>query len=322
MKISVIIANYNYDRYLASAINSVFGQTYLDFEIVIVDDGSTDRSHQVIAQMQAKSPDKIKVILQANQGHGGAINTGFQNATGEIVAFLDSDDVWKSNKLEQLVRAFEQPEVVGVIHPLDLMNSDSIVIDSRTRSLRIPNGNLAKVILDTGSSWRFPPTSGLAFRRNILQNILPMDPPEWRFWPDGCLLYCSAFLGKIVAINEVLGSYRIHGANTFFSAEPPTRDRNAKAISGVDITSQWLNQFLERIDYPERVDLSRNLDHRRAQFYLQGKWDFYEVRAISEMIATWHFYTWTEKLKYLIRFWLKSTIFLIHPNTSTQEAIH
>jgi len=311
MKVSVIIANYNYSRYLPDAIGSVLAQGYTDYEIIVVDDGSTDSSSEVLANFEARLPsEKFKVVFQENQGHGGAINTGFQCSTGEIVAFLDSDDVWKPNKLEQIVCAFKQPDVVGVIHPIDTMNADGMITNSHITELNIPDGNLAQIILDTGSSWHFPPTSGLAFRHRILQNILPMQPPEWRFWPDGCLLYCAAFLGKIVAVNEILGSYRLHGANTFFSSEAPTRDRKSKAIAGVDVTSQWLNQFLERIDYPQRVDLSRNLDYRRANYYFREQFNNREILSISRLILGWHFYTWSEKIYYIVRFWLKSASFL------------
>lgn len=313
MKVSVIIANYNYDRYLASAINSVLSQTYNDYEIIVVDDGSTDNSHDVLAEFQAVLPDdKFKVIFQENQGHGGAINTGFQNSTGEIIATLDSDDVWRPTKLEKVLSAFEQPDVVGAIHPLDFMDAKGTITNSTVTSFKIPDGHLAEVLLATGATWQY--TCGMTFRRTALQQILPMNPPEWRFWPDGCLVYCAAFLGRVVAINEALGSYRIHGANTFFSTEK-TYDRQTKAIAGVEITTQWLNQFLERIGRSERVDLSRNLDHRRAKYYLQGKWDWIEMQKISQLILNWHFYNWQEKINYLLRFWVKSVSCLIHSVT-------
>jgi hypothetical protein len=143
-----------------------------------------------------------------------------------------------------------------------------------------------------------------------LQKILPIEPPEWRFWPDGCLLYCAAFLGKIVAVNEALGSYRIHGKNTFFYSGNITPERKAKAIAGVEMTSQWLNQFLERIDYPQRVDLSRNLDYRRASYYFQESFNSREMLSITKLILGWYFYTWSERIYYTFRFWLKSASFL------------
>ena len=309
MKVSVIIANYNYQQYLPAAINSVLAQGYTDYEIIVVDDGSTDNSREILADFESRLPsEKFNVIFQENQGHGGAINTGFQNSTGEIVATLDSDDVWQPDKLEKVMRHFQQPDVVGVIHPLNFIDAEGSVTSKSVTPFKIPNGDLARIILETGCTWHY--TCGLTFRRIALQKILPMEPPEWRFWPDGCLLYCAAFLGKIVAVNEALGSYRIHGKNTFFYSGNITPERKAKAIAGVEMTSQWLNQFLERIDYSQRVDLSRNLDYRRANYYFQESFNSREMLSITKLILGWYFYTWSERIYYTFRFWLKSASFL------------
>ena len=290
MKVSVIIANYNYQQYLPAAINSVLAQGYTDYEIIVVDDGSTDNSREILADFESRLPsEKFNVIFQENQGHGGAINTGFQNSTGEIVATLDSDDVWQPDKLEKVMRHFQQPDVVGVIHPLNFIDAEGSVTSKSVTPFKIPNGDLARIILETGCTWHY--TCGLTFRRIALQKILPMEPPEWRFWPDGCLLYCAAFLGKIVAVNEALGSYRIHGKNTFFYSGNITPERKAKAIAGVEMTSQWLNQFLERIDYSQRVDLSRNLDYRRANYYFQESFNSREMLSITKLILGWYFGT-------------------------------
>ncbi|MEO0970672.1 MAG: hypothetical protein AAFX80_20695, partial [Cyanobacteria bacterium J06639_18] len=77
-----------------------------------------------------------------------------------------------------------------------------------------------------------------------------------------CLIYSTAFLGKIKTINLVLGGYRIHGANNHASAEV-TNEQINKALLGVEMTNQYINEFLENINYPHRVDLSRNLQLRR-----------------------------------------------------------
>ncbi|NBD17588.1 MAG: hypothetical protein GVY04_16075 [Cyanobacteria bacterium] len=82
---------------------------------------------------------------------------------------------------------------------------------------------------------------------------------------------------------------------------------------GTEMTNKYLNNFLESIDYPERVDLSLNLDYRRKKFYLQGKWNIEEMQAISALILKWPFYTSLERVKYLIIFWLKSIFFLMIP---------
>lgn len=318
MKFSVIISNYNYARYLWAAINSVLAQTYPDIEIIVVDDGSTDNSRDVILQLQEKDPNKIKAIFQENQGQGGAFNSGFEASTGEIVAFLDADDVWKPHKLQRIVEAFSAPDVVGVMHHLDIIDANGNIDNSGSTQGATLDEDLARVILDTGNAWCFPPTSGLAYRRSVLEKVFPIDTVKWRIWADGCLIYCTAFLGKIKTLNEVLASYRIHGANNHMSGKVTT-EKQAKALSGIEMTNQYINEFLERIGYPCTVDLSRNLQYRRTNYYSCGKWNINEVLAISGLIWEWRFYSWRERFYYLGRFWMKSVQFLVRQNSHAKS---
>lgn len=313
MKVSIIISNYNYARYLPAAVDSALAQTYPDSEIIVVDDGSTDDSRNVITQLQQRAPDKIKAIFQANQGQGAAFNAGFESSSGEIVAFLDADDVWKPNKLQRVVEALSTPDFVGTMHQFDIIDSDGNITNSNPTRGRIPSGDLARLIVDTGNAWCFPPTSGLAYRRSVLEKVLPMDPVKWRLCADGCLVYCTAFFGKIKTLNEVLTSYRIHNSNNHITKEIATSERQAKSQAGTKMTNQYLNEFLQHIGYPDRVDLSRNLQYRRTQYYLRGEWDADEVRAISRLILGWPFYTWPERANYLARFLIKSAKFLASP---------
>ena len=106
MLVSVVIPAYNTDRYLAETLDSVLAQTYSHFEVVIVDDGSTDRTLE-IAQEYAAKDDRIRVISQPNQGVSLTRNHGIRETTGELVAFLDSDDRWHPDKLNAHVDHFE-----------------------------------------------------------------------------------------------------------------------------------------------------------------------------------------------------------------------
>lgn len=94
--ITVVIPNHNNSGFLIDCLESVLNQTYTNKEIILVDDGSTDKSLQVLLSYQ----DKIKLIATRNRGAAAARNTGILNAKGEFIAFLDSDDIWESDKLE------------------------------------------------------------------------------------------------------------------------------------------------------------------------------------------------------------------------------
>lgn len=101
-KVSVIIPTYNRARFLKEAIDSVLAQTYQDYELIIVDDGSQDETAQIVKPYQ----DKLKYIFVPHQGVSKARNIGIQEAKGEFIAFLDSDDLWLPKKIETQVAFF------------------------------------------------------------------------------------------------------------------------------------------------------------------------------------------------------------------------
>jgi glycosyltransferase involved in cell wall biosynthesis len=110
--VSVIIPVYNYDRYLGEAIESVLGQTYQHLEVIVVDDGSTDRSAEVAKSFADRG---VRYCHQANAGIGPARNSGVESAEGEFIAFLDADDRWPLHKIERQLNAFESDETLEMV---------------------------------------------------------------------------------------------------------------------------------------------------------------------------------------------------------------
>lgn len=98
-KVSVIIPNYNYAKYVRKAIESVLLQTYSNLEVIVVNNGSTDDSLQVLKEFGGK----IELIDQSNLGQSGARNSGLRRSTGDLIAFLDADDFWEPTKLEKQI---------------------------------------------------------------------------------------------------------------------------------------------------------------------------------------------------------------------------
>ena len=103
--ISVIIPTYNREKFLPATIDSVLRQTYSDYEIIVVDDGSTDGTQEVIEKLYGG---KLKYIYKNNGGPASARNVGLKNASGNYIAFLDSDDLWFPEKLETQIRFMEK----------------------------------------------------------------------------------------------------------------------------------------------------------------------------------------------------------------------
>lgn len=110
-KVSVIIPVYGAEQYIAATLQSVVDQTYKNLEILVIDDGSLDRSIEICRQF--KDP-RIKIITQKNRGLAGARNTGIRHAQGDYLAFLDADDLWLPEKLEKHVEHLNKSPNVGI----------------------------------------------------------------------------------------------------------------------------------------------------------------------------------------------------------------
>lgn len=113
MLVSVIIPTYNSEKLLLLAVQSVLNQTYGDFEIIIIDDGSTDNTKQALGQFK---DERIKYIYQENAGPAVARNKGINLAKGEYVAFLDADDKWVPEKLEIQINVFKENKDIGLVY--------------------------------------------------------------------------------------------------------------------------------------------------------------------------------------------------------------
>ncbi len=110
--ISVVIPNYNGERFVARTLESVLNQTYQNFEIIVVDDYSTDGSPEIIGRYCEKEP-RIRLIrLPENKGVANARNTGILQAYGDYIALLDNDDLWVPDKLERQIRLSEKADIV------------------------------------------------------------------------------------------------------------------------------------------------------------------------------------------------------------------
>lgn len=111
-KISIIIPTYNHSKFVCQAVESALAQTLPAYEIIVVDDGSTDETTEVLAKYKTQ----ICYVKQENQGVSAARNNGVNTASGDFVAFLDADDIWFPQKLEWQIKKFTEEKELGLVH--------------------------------------------------------------------------------------------------------------------------------------------------------------------------------------------------------------
>jgi glycosyltransferase involved in cell wall biosynthesis len=128
-RVSVILPCYNGARWIAQAIESVLAQTYKDFELLIIDDGSTDNSKDIVSLYLHDK--RVRYIYQENRGFSSALNRGIKESRGEFIGFLGQDDLYIPNKLQVQVRYFDEHKHVDLVH------SNYCSIDSSGRIIRV-----------------------------------------------------------------------------------------------------------------------------------------------------------------------------------------
>ena len=206
--VSIIINNYNYGRYVCSAIDSALQQSCEPVEIVVVDDGSKDDSRALIARYGRR----IKAVFKDNGGQASAYNAGFEACGGDIVTFLDADDILHEDAVRHASAAFEDDRVVKVQFRLEIMDDEGKGSGIRVPAGRMPNGDVLGMLLKYGS-YGSPPASGNFYRRRALSPILPMPESTWRIAADSVPALAAPFFGDVVSVDRVLGYYRVHNSS-------------------------------------------------------------------------------------------------------------
>ncbi len=216
--VSILINNYNYGHFLADAIDSALNQTYPHIEVVVVDDGSSDNSREIIAQYT----DRIKPILKSNGGQASAFNAGFKASQGDLIFFLDSDDIFLPDKIEKIAYIFNQyPDIGWCFHPLKLFDNAT---ESELQDPYFPSQAQGKSgVYDVRSTIQqgrltgfipcLPATSGMCFRRSLLAQILPMPEAESVSISDSYIKYIALALTPGFCLLEKIGLQRIHQHN-------------------------------------------------------------------------------------------------------------
>lgn len=218
--VSILINNYNYANFLGDAIDSALAQTCTSFEVIVVDDGSTDASKEVILRYG----DKITPVLKQNGGQASAFNAGFSASKGDIICFLDADDVFLPHKLEQVVASlqFESDEVGWCFHPLKLVDSNLLPLEPNSKADESRQQSSLPVDVrhkmargELGEPFVIPATSGMCFTRSCLKQIIPMPTSRSVSLNDSYIKFAAMGTHKGVIVSDSLALQRIHGQNLF-----------------------------------------------------------------------------------------------------------
>ena len=205
MKTTIIITVYNYEKYVAHAIDSVLAQTIAVDEIIVVDDGSTDNSPKIIQGYGGK----IISLRKENGGVSDARNFGYKKATGNIILFLDADDALSPNAMEEVVKHWND-KAAKVQFDLELIDATGEKVGRCfCKFSNDYDQAAARKQFDKTGTYIWPVTSGNAYSKKFLAQIMPLDVgPQ-----DGALNTIAPLYGDIITIPYPLGQYRVHSNN-------------------------------------------------------------------------------------------------------------
>lgn len=293
--ISVVMSTYNDSKYIAQTIESILAQTYRDFEFIIVNDGSTDNTLEIIQQYAAKD-ERIKIIDQENGERCRARNAGMQLAQGKWIAASDADDISRPDRLEkQLAMAEAHPEATVIGCYMEMIDREGRVLSHIRQGPTTPEAFAAYDRVKQGHITIY--NTGAFFRRDLALELGGYDE-DYLNVEDSELWDRMSEYGPILIVPEPLVQYRFHPGNSstrrFFKQKMLASfitERHRLAAAG---TPKTLEQYL--YDYthlPLPQKLNRNLRlisqmyYRRASLAASTK-DYFNAARLTAMSVLAH----------------------------------
>ena len=204
--VDVIVPAYNASYYIASAIRSVMAQTFQDWQLIVVDDGSTDTTAAVVESFREVLGSKLTFIRQENKGLPAARNTAIRNASAPYLALLDADDIWLPNRLEKSVAALEENPSAGLAYGLVThIDEHGKLGTTFTGNPRFASGRIARPIYLKEVDL---PCPTMTFRRSCTDSVGLFDE-TMRATEDRDLWFRIALRYEVAFIPEVIALYRL-----------------------------------------------------------------------------------------------------------------
>jgi glycosyltransferase involved in cell wall biosynthesis len=243
MTVSVIVPTYNYGRFLPDALESVRGQTYQDWECIVLDDGSTDATAEIVRAVAANDG-RVKYLSQANRGPNAARNRGIAESSGEFIQFLDADDILPPTKLEAQVRALEADPSVGIVYSDARYFNDSPtnLLPYRVpgpRPSTIPGTPAQDPLLRALIHNNIMVIEGPLSRRSVITTVGSLDESlarmeDWQYW-----LRCALSGVRFIADSAEESAVRVR-------AHTDNSTRNLLAMSTGELSiRRWLDGQLD-----------------------------------------------------------------------------
>ncbi|HEY1854921.1 MAG TPA: glycosyltransferase family 2 protein [Solirubrobacterales bacterium] len=214
LRVDVVIDNFNYGRFLAAAIESALAQTHPVTRVIAVDDGSTDHSLEVLRGYA----DRVEVVLKENGGQASALNAGFERCRGDVVIFLDADDLLHPEAVARAAAALAAaPSAAKAQLRMEVVDAEGRPTGELKPPPRLPmpSGDLRRAELAYPFDLAWLPTSANAFRTEQLRAIMPIPTDGYRVGADWYLIHLSTLLGGVATVEEVSCAYRVHGDNNY-----------------------------------------------------------------------------------------------------------
>ena len=247
--VSILVSNYNYGRFIGDTIKSALDQTYSNLELIICDDGSTDDSVQIIEEY-ARRDSRLHLIRKANGGQASGFNAAFAASRGEIIALLDSDDLFLPRKVERVVADFQAHPDCGLgLQRVIRMSADLRRQGVWPMSDSLPFGWFGTRLLRDGGILPYtPPTSGLSLRRDVAEQLFPLSLEHPLVsCPDQLIVRLAPFLTNVTRDLEALSAYRLHGSNNY-EPDRVTAESFQKQLTYAEALWSAQKRFLATID--------------------------------------------------------------------------
>lgn len=287
MLISIITPTYNRELFLSQMIESVLAQTHREWELIIVDDGSTDNSKELVQQYIDKDP-RINYLQQENQGQSIARNKGLAVANGEFICFLDSDNYWPQDKLEKSVQAFKDyPDA-------DIVYGDCVTIDEQGTELHRNNmkrhsGRIAHLLLkDNFVSMNTAMTKKTCFNEMGGMSGTRRVADDYDLW----LKFSARF--KFQYIPEYMVFYRVM-KNQISTNKKLRFETNEKII--VDFIAKYPDAITEK---QKKEGLAAFYSRKARHYAKENKTESWNAIKKAIALTPFSLQTWRSALKVLI----------------------